>query len=455
MEKLQVLSNRIARTASLVIGAAVLTATVPAVAGKKKDREAAQADFMNPRLAGFAQGAAVHAYHRRYRGPDWFKDDGAAAARLAAMLRRAQLEGLAQGPSLANEVESAALSAKARNPDARKAEEELLSAIWVTYVETIKRPSADVIFGYPTLAQKPVSPERVLSAAAAAPSLVQHLEETASVNLFYNQLRETAWKQIGATPTAVPDRRVVMNLDRLRSLPRTERFALVNIANQTLTMYENDKPVDTMKVVVGMQELPTPMISSVIYYATFNPYWNVPEHLVRKSVAPNVVKTGMSYLTARGYQVMTSWAADATAVAPNTVDWAAVAAGTLRVRVRQMPNAGNSMGKIKFSFENGEGIFLHDTPTREHFAKPLRTISNGCVRLEDARRFAKWLLKREPVPPSSTPEQFVQLPAGVPVYITYLTASESSGKLAFANDIYGWDAGGRFKPLGATASAAR
>ncbi len=453
------ISNRMYRTASLAIAAAVLTASGPAIAKSKKEKEreaaAARADVMNPRLAGFAQGTAVHAYYRRYRGPDWFKDDGAAAARLAMIMRRAQLEGLSQGPSLALEIESAALTAKSQDPAQRGAAEQLLSAIWVTYLETIQRPSSDVIFGYPSMTPRPTPVERVLSAAAAAPSLAQHLDAAASVNLIYNQLRDSAWTQLGGTPAAIPDRRVVMNLDRLRSMPRTERFALVNIANQTLTMYENNQPVDSMKVVVGMQDLPTPMISSVIYYATFNPYWNVPEHLVRKTVAPNVLKTGMSYLTARGYQVMTSWAADATAVAPTTVDWAAVASGNLRVRVRQMPNAGNSMGKIKFSFENGEGIFLHDTPTKEYFAKPLRTLSNGCVRLEDARRFGKWLLKREPVAPSATPEQFVQLPVGVPVYITYLTATESNGKIAFLNDIYGWDAGGKFKPLGSAASAAR
>jgi murein L,D-transpeptidase YcbB/YkuD len=452
-----VIVNRITRTASLAIAAAVLTATGPALASKKKDREAAAraAEAINPRLAEFAQGAAVHAYYRRYRGPDWFKDDGAAAARLAAVLRRAQLEGFVQGPILASEVESAALAAKSEDKAARAAAEELLSAILVTYVEAVQRPSADVIFGYPSLARRPTPPEKILAGAAAAPSLVQHLDEVAAVNPLYNRLRDAAWTQLSGNPAAVPDRRVMLNLDRLRSLPRTERFALVNIANQTLTMYENNQPVDSMKVVVGTDELPTPMISSVIYYATFNPYWNVPDHLVRKTVAPGVLKGGVAYLTVRGYQVMSDWSANATPVAPTSIDWAAVASGKIRVRVRQNPGPSNSMGKLKFSFENGEGIFLHDTPTREYFGRPQRALSNGCVRLEDAKRFGRWLLKRDAVPPSAEPEQFVQLPVGVPVYITYLTATESSGKIAFANDIYGWDAGGKFKPLGAAASAAR
>jgi murein L,D-transpeptidase YcbB/YkuD len=452
-----VIVNRLTRTASLAIAAAVLTAAGPAVASKKKDREAAAraAEAINPRLAEFAQGAAVHAYYRRYRGPDWFKDDGAAAARLATVLRRAQLEGFVQGPILASEVESAALAAKSEDKGARSAAEELLSAILVTYVEAIQKPSADVIFGYPSLARRPTPPEKVLAAAAAAPSLVQHLEEVAAVNPLYDRLRDAAWSQLSGNVSAVPDRRVMLNLDRLRSLPRTERFALVNVANQTLTMYENNQPVDSMKVVVGTDELPTPMISSVIYYATFNPYWNVPDHLVRKTVAPGVLKGGVAYLTVRGYQVMSDWSANATPVSPASIDWAAVASGKIRVRVRQNPGPTNSMGKLKFSFENGEGIFLHDTPTREYFGRAQRALSNGCVRLEDAKRFGRWLLKRDPVPPSTDPEQFVQLPVGVPVYITYLTATENSGKIAFANDIYGWDAGGKFKPLGVAASAAR
>jgi murein L,D-transpeptidase YcbB/YkuD len=449
-----VFSTRFCQTASIAIAAALMTVAAPAMAGKK-NKEVATVDVVNPRLASFAQGAAVHAHYKRYSGPDWFKDDGVAVARLATLLRRAQLEGLAQGPSFASEIERAALASKSADKAQRLAAEQLLSAIWVTYVAAIERPSPDVIFGYPSLAARSTSPDRVLAAAAAAPSLIQHLDQVASVNPIYNQLREAAWTKMSANSEVLPDRRIMMNLERLRSLPKTERFALVNIANQTLTMYENGKAVDAMKVVVGMQEFPTPMISSVIYYTTFNPYWNVPDHLIRKTVAPNVVKGGVSYLTARGYEVMSDWTVNATPVSPTSINWAAVAAGTQKIRVRQMPNAGNSMGKMKFSFENGEGIFLHDTPTKEYFAKSQRALSNGCVRLEDARRFARWLLKREPVPPTAAPEQFVQLPVGVPVYITYLTASESSGKIAYLDDLYGWDAGGKFKPLGSAASAAR
>ena len=38
-----------------------------------------------------------------------------------------------------------------------------------------------------------------------------------------------------------------------------------------------------------------------------------------------------------------------------------------------------------------QGIWLHDTPEKEKIEDAARLESNGCVRLEDAPRFARWL----------------------------------------------------------------
>jgi murein L,D-transpeptidase YcbB/YkuD len=116
-----------------------------------------------------------------------------------------------------------------------------------------------------------------------------------------------------------------------------------------------------------------------------------------------------------------------------------VKAGKVQVRVRQKPSGANSMGDLKFPFANPEDIFLHDTPMREYFNLASRDKSNGCVRLEDARRFARWLLGREAVKPNNGAEQFEQLPRGVPIFTTYLTAQPANGQLTFVKDIYGWD----------------
>ena len=204
-------------------------------------------------------------------------------------------------------------------------------------------------------------------------------------------------------------------------------------------MYENGQPVDSMKVVVGTPETPTPMIGSVIHYLTLNPYWNVPPNLIRKTVAPAALKQGAAYLKPRGYEVMSDWTTDATVIPASEVDWKALASGEKQMRIRQLPGPGNSMGKMKVPFPSGVDIYLHDTPAREHFAKSVRQLSNGCIRLEDARRFGRWLMGSDPAARGTDPEQFVQIPRGVPIYLTYLTAQPEGGKLTYLNDIYGWD----------------
>jgi len=202
--------------------------------------------------------------------------------------------------------------------------------------------------------------------------------------------------------------------------PKHGRYLLVDAASARLFMVEDGQVVDSMKVIVGKPEAQTPTIASKIYYATLNPYWNVPADLARSIIAPNVLKQGVGYLRERGYQVLASFDENAPEISPDDVDWKAVAAGRATVKVRQLPGPGNSMGQVKFGFPNNHSIFLHDTPKKELFASDERAISNGCVRLEDAPKLARWLLGRDPVVASPEPEQHVALPRAMPIYITYL-----------------------------------
>lgn len=203
------------------------------------------------------------------------------------------------------------------------------------------------------------------------------------------------------------------------AIPARGRFVLVDAGSARLFMIENGQVVDSMRVIVGKPDAATPELRSTIFYATLNPYWNVPANLARTIIAPNVLKHGTAYLRERGYEVISGFARDAAVLPPESVDWKAVAEGRATVHVRQRPGPANSMGSVKFGFPNNEGIFLHDTPKKELFAEENRYLSNGCVRLEDAPRFARWLLGRDPAA-SEAPEQFVPLPAAVPIHITYL-----------------------------------
>jgi murein L,D-transpeptidase YcbB/YkuD len=202
-------------------------------------------------------------------------------------------------------------------------------------------------------------------------------------------------------------------------IPVHGRYVLVDAASARLYMIEDGRVRDSMRVIVGKPETPTPELKSVINYETLNPYWHLTADLAKTLIAPRVLKDGNAYLTERGYQIVSAFGPDARVLSPDSVDWKAVAAGNAQVYVRQLPGPANSLGRFKFDLPNGDGIYLHDTPKKELFAQDERNLSHGCVRLEDAERLARWLLGKEP-PAASIPEENILLPRPVPITISYL-----------------------------------
>ena len=211
-------------------------------------------------------------------------------------------------------------------------------------------------------------------------------------------------------------------------IPLHGRYVLVDAASARLYMIEDGRVQDTMKVIVGKPETPTPALKSVINYETLNPYWHVTADLAKSLIAPRVLQEGNAYLATRGYEVVSEWGPDARVLPPDSVDWKAVAAGNAQVYVRQRPGPANSLGQFKFDLPDGDGIYLHDTPKKELFALDERNLSHGCVRLEDAQRLARWLLGKDP-PAASLPEENILLPHPVPITISYLD-SRSQMQLA-------------------------
>jgi L,D-transpeptidase YcbB len=387
-------------------------------------------------------GSAVAAFYETYRTqPMWFRGgvDNPAIAQLLAILQRAPFDGFAAGPHLALQVQAAVAQARSGSASDIAAAEQSLSTIWVQYVQAVKRPTTGMIYAYPVLAPQGTRADQILLTASAAPSLESYLAGVANMNPIYAQLRDAAWAQAQATGSLTPDPRLLANLDRVRSLPATGRFLLVDSGSSMLTLYENGQPVDSMKVITGTSELPTPLIASVMYYITYNPRWHAPDHLVRKTIAPNVLHLGMTYLKSHGYHVIDEWSENPTEIDPKSVDWKAAAAGTLHLRIQQDPGPLNSMGILKFPFPNPQDIYLHDTPDHAKFALAKRNLSNGCVRVEDAKRLGRWLLGHDPVAPGTDAETRVQLDRGTPVYLTYITAQAQDGKLTYLPDVYGWD----------------
>ncbi|WP_245409609.1 L,D-transpeptidase family protein [Allosphingosinicella vermicomposti] len=361
------------------------------------------------------------------------------ADRLVALLQHAGVDGL--DPDDYKPRALAAALAKARTGDAEAlAEVELrLSRAYADYARDVAKPGKlDIHYVDPELAPDALSRRAALDALGAAPSLRTFLDTMGWMHPSYGALRAA---YIAAPGRYGPAERQILNLnlDRLRTLPAQGRYVLVDAAAQRLYLYDNGKVQDSMRVVVGKESQQTPMMAGFIRYTAVNPYWNVPPDLVAERIAPHVLSSGLPYLQSRGYEILSDWSDNAVPVDPTRIDWRAVANGATQLRVRQKPGPANAMGRMKFMFPNKLGVYLHDTPDKDLFGDSDRRASAGCVRLEDAPRLARWLYGKPVAVPRGKPEQRLDLPKPVPVYITYLTAAADKGRIAFRDDIYNRD----------------
>ena len=379
-------------------------------------------------------------YEARGGGRLWFGNSGRQTDVLLELLASAELDGLDPDRYRLDALTKAVRAARKGNARAVRKAELMLSNALFAYARDLRRPvGTGVIYVDRELRPAPPTPRAILSAAAAAPSLERYVASMGWMHPLYGEIRHALrYSRL----TGEKRELALINRERARELPpSTQRHVLVNAAAQRLFMYENGQVVDSMRVVVGKPKNPTPMMAALIRYTNLNPYWYVPPDLAAERIAPNVLDGGMKYLKTHGYQVLTGFEGDPEIIDPKTIDWKAVADGSKQVYMRQLPGPGNAMGRMKFMFPNYQGIYLHDTPDKELLEEASRLFSGGCVRLEAAKRLAKWLHGEELSWKGAKREEKVPLPRPVPVYITYLTAVPSGNfQLAFFDDIYGRDA---------------
>lgn len=377
-------------------------------------------------------------YAARGDRPLWLDEQSGDAARiLFDYLGSAEADGLDPRAYQLDRLARALRSAWGGSPDHVRRADRMLSEAFVAYVRDLRRtPAVGIHWVDDELKPRAPSPRRLLEAVAAAPSIEQWAAGMRWMHPIYAGLRQ-AITDNRANPA---DQALLrLNLERARALPASGRHILVNATAARLTMYEDGEIIDSMRVVVGTPQNPTPTMAALIRYTAVNPYWYVPPDLAAERIAPNVLEHGLSHLRAQGYQPMANWHDDATAIDPATIDWQAVADGSTQVWIRQRPGAANAMGKMKFMFPNAQGIYLHDTPQKELLNEPARMFSGGCVRLEDAPRLARWLYGEPLSTTSNQPEYKIDLPEPVPVFITYLTMMPSGTELATFPDVYGRD----------------
>ena len=249
-------------------------------------------------------------------------------------------------------------------------------------------------------------------------------------------------------PVAQRIRQIELNLERWRWLPpKLETYHIrVNIPSFELKVIDKGQAVKTMRVIVGREERPTPMLSSKMTYLELNPYWQVPSKIAREDLLPKIQKDP-KFLVRQNFQVFKGWEEDAHALNPFSIKWATLDKDNFPYRLRQEPSPHNALGQVKFMFPNELSVYIHDTPSKRLFHRSSRDFSSGCVRVEKPLELAafllgrqNWNLKRLDEVLAAKKRQVVVLKEPVPVYLVYMTAwAGENGEVHFREDIYGRD----------------
>ncbi len=262
------------------------------------------------------------------------------------------------------------------------------------------------------------------------------------------------------------ERILAVNLERLRwkNKPTADKYVLVNIPDFTLDVMENGKSALNMKVCVGegrnvdrsdnlieydesdKVDRPfsreTPQLNSMIHSVQVNPVWNIPESIATKEIM-KIAARDPYYLENEGIDVYQN---GKKIDDPETIDWASASGD--QYSFKQRPGDGNALGKIKFLFNNKSSVYLHDTPAKLAFNKPVRAVSHGCVRVERPQELAlalfgdgdKYQTIVNDMNSNKSEPTDIALPKKVPVYLTYITCwQDANGTLQFRRDVYGLD----------------
>lgn len=431
-----------------LLAAAISLVMVPAPADARRAKQAVQEPVRTaPTLADAIRAEVVDRgiadfYAARQYRPLWLTPDGTPGVGALAFLQLAHTSEIDRVSGTAIQLPELQAAIERLDTDPSLASiahaETALSRSYAAYVRaTLTAPSSAMVYEHEVLKARVPDTRGALEEAARADALDRYVNGLAWMHPLYAPVRQAL---VALPEGALGERqRLATNLERIRGIPvaPARRYVLVDAATATLWMYEGTRAVDSMRVVVGKFDTQTPMMAGYIRFAILNPYWNVPPDLVRKRIAPNVLRGGAAYLRNARYEVLSDWGADAQVIDPVTIDWKKAAAGQVEVRVRQLPGKSNFMGKVKYEFPNQLGIYLHDTPDKNLMLKDVRQLSNGCIRLEDADRLGRWLMQAPLPAVAETVEQRIDLPEVVPVYVTYLTASaQQSGQIALGPDPY-------------------
>lgn len=217
--------------------------------------------------------------------------------------------------------------------------------------------------------------------------------------------------------------------------------ARVNIPGFEARFYRGSELARTHRVVVGNNDTDvdaelqkkgklnqTRLFTAEMQTVVLNPVWRVPRR-IKEQELDQMLMDQPDYYEKHNFKILMN---------PDGSE-----------RVVQQPGPGNALGLVKFLFPNQFAIYMHDTPKKKLFERPVRAFSHGCMRTENPLDLARWILVE--VDKEMTNEQFDEILASreerhfavnprIPISTDYVTTTiDAEGRVHFLADIYGFD----------------
>ncbi len=211
-------------------------------------------------------------------------------------------------------------------------------------------------------------------------------EQQPTDSLYYTFQKEYARATRQNDTTRIRLARINMERARWRYPRPQKRYVMVNLASGMLTAVCPDSSL-SMRVCQGSQKQKTPLLHSQLMYMELNPYWVVPQTIIRKEIIPLHLHDSAYFARNRFVAIHKETKEE---INPTVLSKAELRSG--QYTLRQEKGAGNSLGRMVFRFKNNFAVYLHDTNSPSAFRRDIRTVSHGCVRVQQPMDLALFLL---------------------------------------------------------------
>lgn len=244
--------------------------------------------------------------------------------------------------------------------------------------------------------------------------------------------------------------RIAISMDKYKMLPEKmpSKYIWVNLPSFQMQLIEDDSVRISSKVICGKSKTRTPVLTSAVSELITYPQWVPPPSIIMKEILP-AVKKNPGYLEKKGFSLVDK---DGNEVDPYSVDWSKYSKG-IPYRVVQGSGDANALGIMKFVFANKYSVYLHDTNQRYLFGQTNRSLSHGCVRVQEWEKLAFYILRNDSIASGSKTsrsdsvrtwlrnkqKRSIALKSKMPVFIRYITCEGKGDEIVFYDDIYGDD----------------